>query len=29
MIARALLSLLLCGVLVYAWVEYRRTPVVA
>jgi hypothetical protein len=29
MIARALLSLLLCGVLVYAWVEYRRSPVVA
>jgi hypothetical protein len=29
MIARALLSLLLCSVLVYAWVEYRRSPVVA
>jgi len=29
MIARALLSLLLCCVLVYAWVEYRRSPVIA
>jgi small membrane protein len=29
MIAPALLSLLLCSVLVYAWVEYRRSPVVA
>jgi small membrane protein len=29
MIAQILLSLLLCGVLVYAWAEYRRSPVVA
>ena len=29
MIAQVLLSLLLCGALVYAWVEYRRSPVVA
>jgi hypothetical protein len=29
MIAQALLSLLLGGVLVYAWVESRRSPVVA
>jgi hypothetical protein len=29
MIAQALLSLLLAGVLLYAWVEYRRSPVVA
>ena len=29
MIAQAILSLLLSGVLVYAWAEYRRSPVVA
>ena len=29
MIAGAILSLLLCCVLVYAWVEYRRSPVIA
>jgi hypothetical protein len=29
MIAQALLSLLLFSVLVYAWAEYRRSPVVA
>ena len=29
MIAQVLLSLLLCGVLVYAWVEARRSPIVA
>lgn len=29
MIARLILSLLLCSVLVYAWIEYRRSPVVA
>lgn len=29
MIAQALLSLLLFSVLVYAWVEYRRSPLVA
>lgn len=29
MIAQALLSLLLCGVLIYAWAEYRRSPAVA
>jgi hypothetical protein len=29
MIAQAVLSLLLCSVLVYAWIEYRRSPVVA
>jgi hypothetical protein len=29
MIAQAILSLLLSGVLVYAWGEYRRSPVVA
>jgi hypothetical protein len=29
MIAQILLSLLLCSVLVYAWAEYRRSPVVA
>jgi hypothetical protein len=29
MIAQLLLSALLCGVLVYAWVEYRRSPIVA
>lgn len=29
MIASALLSFLLCSVLVYAWIEYRRSPVVA
>ena len=28
MIAQALLSLLLCGVLIYGWAEYRRSPVV-
>jgi len=28
MIAQALLSVLLGGVLVYAWVEYRRSPLV-
>jgi small membrane protein len=29
MIAQAILSLLLCSVLIYAWAEYRRSPVVA
>jgi len=29
MIAQLILSLLLMGVLVYAWAEYRRTPAVA
>jgi small membrane protein len=29
MIAQIMLSLLLCSVLVYAWAEYRRSPVVA
>jgi hypothetical protein len=29
MIAQAILSLLLCTVLIYAWAEYRRSPVVA
>src|SRR5882757_6340739 len=29
MMAQLLLSVLLFGVLVYAWTEYRRTPVVA
>lgn len=29
MIAQAILSLLLCGVLVYSWAEYRRSPAVA
>jgi hypothetical protein len=29
MIAQAILSLLLSGVLVYAWAEYRRSPVIA
>lgn len=29
MIAQTLLSFLLCGVLVYAWAEWRRSPVVA
>ena len=29
MIAQLLLSILLFGVFVYAWTEYRRTPVVA
>jgi hypothetical protein len=29
MIAQVMLSLLLCGVLVYSWAEYRRSPVVA
>jgi hypothetical protein len=29
MIAQILLSLLLCAVLLYAWIEYRRSPVVA
>jgi small membrane protein len=29
MIAQAVLSMLLCSVLVYAWVEYRRSPIVA
>ena len=29
MIAQAILSLLLSGVLVYAWAEHRRSPVVA
>jgi len=29
MMAQLLLSILLFGVLVYAWTEYRRTPVVA
>jgi hypothetical protein len=29
MIAQAVFSLLLCIVLVYAWVEYRRSPAVA
>src|SRR5437764_9676878 len=29
MIAQAILSLLLCGVLIYAWAEYRRSPAVA
>ena len=29
MIARIFLSLLLCGVLLYAWGEYRRSPIVA
>jgi hypothetical protein len=28
MIAQGILSLLLSGVLVYAWVEYRRSPVI-
>jgi hypothetical protein len=29
MIAQVILSLLLCSVLLYAWAEYRRSPVVA
>ena len=29
MIAQSILSLLLCGVLVYSWAEYRRSPAVA
>jgi hypothetical protein len=29
MIAQILLSLLLCTVFLYAWIEYRRSPVVA
>ena len=29
MIAQIMLSFLLCSVLVYAWAEYRRSPVVA
>jgi len=29
MIAQLMLSFLLCSVLVYAWAEYRRSPVVA
>ena len=29
MIAQAILSLLLCCVLIYSWAEYRRSPVVA
>ena len=29
MIAQILLSLLLCAVFLYAWIEYRRSPVVA
>lgn len=29
MIAQALFSVLLCGVLLYAWAEYRRSPAVA
>ena len=29
MIAQAILSLLLCSVLVYSWAEYRRSPAVA
>jgi hypothetical protein len=29
MIAQIMLSLLLCSMLVYAWAEYRRSPVVA
>ncbi len=29
MIAQAIFSLLLCGVLLYAWAEYRRSPAVA
>jgi small membrane protein len=29
MIAQIILSVLLCGVLVYAWVEARRSPIVA
>jgi small membrane protein len=29
MIAQAGISLLLCGVLVYAWMEYARSPIVA
>lgn len=29
MIAQVLLSVLLCNVLIYAWVEYRRSPIVA
>lgn len=29
MIARAVLSLLLCSVLVYSWAEHRRSPIVA
>ena len=29
MIAQAVLSLLLCSVLVYSWAEYRRSPIVA
>lgn len=29
MIAQSVLSLLLCSVLVYAWVEHRRSPIVA
>jgi hypothetical protein len=29
MIAQAVLSLLLCGIILYAWTEYRRSPAVA
>ena len=29
MIAQAVLSVLLCGVLVYSWAEHRRSPIVA
>jgi hypothetical protein len=29
MIAQAVLSLLLCSVLVYSWAEHRRSPIVA
>ncbi len=29
MIAQAVLSVLLCGVLVYAWEQHRRSPIVA